>query len=114
MTLSSRSFTTTFERLSMIHLRGTDVKLLWLTNTLWAFLCQQMTKEFTRNLRCLVAGEEHNGLELWKVRFHQNQGGSKKVQVGERRALHIFPECPDPNNILQHVGRRKMVATTQG
>ena len=48
----------TFERLSQLHLRGMNVNLNWLTKTLWAFLCQQMTKECTMNLNCLVGGEE--------------------------------------------------------
>ena len=49
-----------------------NVNLSWITKTLWAFMCQNMTKEFTRGLTSLVGGP----FFFWLIRRARRTSGA--------------------------------------
>ena len=55
-----------------------------------------------------------NGLELWRRLFWKTQGGARKVEVGEMRALHRFPQCPDASQLLTYLGDFQNLMASRG
>ena len=84
-----------FERLSRGSVSSMQVDLPWIARALWTFMSSNMTREYNRGLMAYVGGEELNGIELWRRLFWKNQGGARKVELVEMKALHRFPKCPD-------------------
>ena len=104
----------TFARLATCNLPGLNVDLSWISRALYTFMSSNMTKEFNRGLMAYVGGEELNGLELWRRLYWKNQGGSRKVEVGEMRALHKFPKCTDPSQLLAYLGQFQNLLASRG
>ena len=59
---------------------GMTCDLVWITRQLWTVLSRNVTRSFRKSLKSPVSGEELNGLELWRVIWRDNEGGSIAVK----------------------------------
>ena len=91
-----------------------NANLSWITKTLWTFLVRNMSKTFRNTVNSMVDGEKHNGLELWRVLYIANEGGSREVEVADLGALHDFPACTNGADLPQFLGTWVALAHEQG
>ena len=91
-----------------------NADLRWISMHLWTFMVRHLSKAFQESIRGLVNGEMLNGLELWRVMFCQNRGGSIRVGIAETRSLHRFPACTDSKHLAQYLGEFVALMDSQG
>ena len=75
---------------------------------------RNVTKAFRRTLRSLVCGEELNGPELWRIRWHTNEGGGMEVEMADLGALHAFPQCTDSADLPRYLDEWTALVQEQG
>ena len=93
---------------------GMNCDLVWITRQLWTFISRNVTRSFRKTLKSLVSGEELNGLELWRVLWRDNEGGSLAVEVADLGALHAFPPCPSGADLPRYLGEWLTLVQEQG
>ena len=53
----------------------------------------------------LTGGGEFNGLELWRVMYMTNMGGSISMKVAERNFFIGVPACTKEDELQTHLGQ---------
>ena len=92
----------THAQLQATQIHGLAVDCVWASRALYAFLYEHVVPNMKRTMQLRVgAGQEYNGLELWRVPFFENEGGAAEVEVLERDCFVAFPECPGPKYSLE-------------
>ena len=65
---------------------------------LWTFIGENLDNALF-DKRTEKAGEEENGIELWRKLFVTHEGGSRQVQVSGIGSLHSFPACDKTDDL---------------
>ena len=94
-------------------IRGFNCDIAWITKHLWTFIARNVIKSFRKSLKSLVAGEEFNGLELWRTLWISNEGGFEQVECVDLGALHTFPVCESPADVQRFLGEWLALAQEQ-
>ena len=69
-----------------------DLDLVNISQMLWAFLGSHALKDSVHERRLqLTGGEDHNGLELWRSPYQENEGGAEQVVTGGLRRFLALP-----------------------
>ena len=95
-------------KVRLMSITGVDnasLNLVKISQLLWAFLGNHCFRNsvYERRLQ-LTSGEDHNGLELWRALFQENQGGAEQVMMGSLRRFLRFPKCPSKNKLQTWLG----------
>ena len=94
----------TFQRLAGARFPGVDIDIMWVTRAIYSFMASHMTLSYTRSCVQQIAGEETNGLELWRHVFFINKVGSEQVQLVNRVCFHDFPKCANVEHLHKYLG----------
>ena len=79
--------------------------LVAIAHDLWAFLGSVMTDAIHPRRQALAAGEDGNGLELWRALYYQYEGGSVQVHLQGIRSFHSSPQCKRLQDLNVHIGQ---------
>ena len=84
---------------------GVQLDLLKISQLLWAFLGNHCFANpvYERRLQ-LTAGEDHNGLELWRALYHETEGRDEHVVMWGIRRFQRFPKCSHKYRLAGHIG----------
>ena len=67
------------------------VNVAWLSQHLWALICNNVTNAVQVHAVALAGGEEFNGLELWRRLVISHEGGAEQVTIAGVRNFHNSP-----------------------
>ena len=77
----------------------------WIATHLWTFTGAYLEDGLLSRRIMMCSGEEFNGLELWRVLYQQNSGGSVPLENLEREYFVSFPKCEKVSNLQPHLAQ---------
>ena len=83
---------------------GVDGDLVYVASQVWGLTGRHMVDSQYNKRKQLAAGEEENGLELWRRLFRDHEGGAERVKSAGVQNLHAFPKCADVAHLTHWLG----------
>ena len=77
----------------------------WIATHLWTFTGGYLEDGLLSRRIMMCSGEEFNGLELWRVLYQQNSGGSVPLENLEREYFVSFPKCDKVIDLQPHLAQ---------